>query len=189
MDLSDLVTFERIKRVKYQYLRCLDQKRWRELAEILTPDCVAAYSGGKYSYVGREAILEFLQRTMGRETFLSSHRCHQPEIEITGPDTATAVWALDDVVIDLEWDITIRGAAFYTDDYVLQDDRWLIARTAYKRSFEELQPRKPVAGLRLTASWWGTNGQSELDVEPRNDRRAERPAPDAAGGWDPTSTL
>lgn len=164
MDASDLVTFELIKRVKYQYLRCLDQKRWQELGEILTPDTVAAYSGGKYSYVGRDAILEFLQRTMGRETFLSSHRCHQPEIEITGSNTASAVWALDDVVIDLDSDITIRGAAFYDDDYVLEDGRWLIARTAYKRSFEELQPRRSVPGLRLTASWWGTGGRSELEA-------------------------
>ena len=69
MTPDDLVELEAIKRVKYRYLRCLDQKLWDEMAEVLTDDCVAAYSGGKYSYEGRDAIIDFLRRSMGAETF------------------------------------------------------------------------------------------------------------------------
>ena len=159
---QDLVEHEALKRLKYKYLRCLDQKLWDEMEECFTPDAVAAYSGGKYSYEGRDAILAFLKKSRGAETFLSSHRCHHPEIELTGPDTATAVWALEDVVIEEKWGITIRGAAFYRDEYVKQDGRWRIRRTGYKRTYEEIQSRKDVPGLRLTASWWGTGGRSEL---------------------------
>jgi hypothetical protein len=159
---QDLVEHEALKRLKYKYLRCLDQKLWDEMEECFAPDAVAAYSGGKYSYEGRDAILAFLKKSMGAETFLSSHRCHHPEIELTGPDTATAVWALEDVVIEEKWGITIRGAAFYRDEYVKQDGRWRIRRTGYKRTYEEIQSRKDVPGLRLTASWWGTGGRSEL---------------------------
>jgi hypothetical protein len=159
---QDLVEHEALKRLKYKYLRCLDQKLWDEMVECFTPDAVAAYSGGKYSYEGRDAILAFLKKSMGAETFLSSHRCHHPEIELTGPDTATAVWALEDVVIEEKWGITIRGAAFYRDEYVKQGGEWRIRRTGYKRTYEEIQPRKDVPGLRLTASWWGTGGRSEL---------------------------
>ena len=162
MTLEDLIEIESIKQLKYKYLRCLDQKLWSELAECFTQDASSAYSGGKYSYQGRDAILEFLEGAMGNEGFHSSHRVHHPEIELTGPTTATGVWALDDVVIDTRFDITIRGAAFYEDSYVKQDGRWLIASTGYKRTFEEMQNRKEVAGLKLTASWWGTGGQSEL---------------------------
>jgi hypothetical protein len=132
------------------------------MEECFTPDAVAAYSGGKYSYEGRDAILAFLKKSMGAETFLSSHRCHHPEIELTGPDTATAVWALEDVVIEEKWGITIRGAAFYRDEYVKRDGRWRIRSTGYKRTYEEIQSRKDVPGLKLTASWWGTGGRSEL---------------------------
>jgi hypothetical protein len=162
MTPQDLVEHEALKRLKYKYLRCLDQKLWDEMTECFTPDAVAAYSGGKYSYEGRDAILAFLKKSMGAETFLSSHRCHHPEIELTGPDTATAVWALEDVVIEEKWGITIRGAAFYRDEYVKRDGAWKIARTGYKRTYEEIQSRKDVPGLRLTASWWGTGGRSEL---------------------------
>ena len=52
MTLDDLIDIEAIKRVKYKYLRCLDQKLWEEMAEVFTDDAVAAYSGGKYSFDG-----------------------------------------------------------------------------------------------------------------------------------------
>jgi hypothetical protein len=162
MTPDDLVEIELIKQLKYKYARCLDQKLWDEITECFTPDAVAAYSGGGYTFEGRDAIVGFLRRSMGSETFHSSHKMHHPEIEITGPGTARGIWALDDVVIDTQWDITIRGCSFYDDEYVKHDGAWSIARTGYKRVFEELQPRGNVEGLRLTASWWTTGGRSEL---------------------------
>lgn len=162
MTPEDLVEIEQIKRLKYKYLRCLDQKLWDEMAECFVSDATAAYSGGKYSYQGRDAILEFLVKSMGEDSFLSSHRVHHPEIDLTGPASARGVWALEDVVVDTKWQISIRGAAFYTDDYVKQDGVWLIQHTGYKRTYEEIQPRREVIGLKLTASWWETGGKSEL---------------------------
>ena len=164
MTPEDLVELELIKRLKYKYLRCLDQKLWDEMAECFVPDATAAYSGGKYSYQGRDAILEFLVKSMGEDSFLSSHRVHHPEIDLSSPTTARGVWALEDVVVDTKWEITIRGAAFYTDDYVKQDGVWRIQHTGYKRTYEEIQPRKEVPGLKLTASWWGTDGKSEISA-------------------------
>jgi hypothetical protein len=162
MTPEDLVEIEAIKRLKYAYARCLDQKLWDEIAGCFTEGAVAAYSGGGYTFEGREAIVDFLRRAMGAETFHSSHKMHNPEIDLTGPDTATGIWALDDIVIDMQWNITIRGASFYEDDYVKRDGCWMIERTSYKRVFEELQPRGNVEGLTLTASWWSTGGRSSL---------------------------
>ncbi len=162
MTPEDLVEIEQIKRLKYKYMRCLDQKLWDELAECFTEDAVAEYSGGKYAYAGRVAILDFLRRSMGAESFHSSHRVHHPEIDLAGESAATGVWALEDVVVETKWGITIRGAAFYRDEYVKEQGRWRIRRTGYLRTYEEIQPRKEVPGLRLTASWWATGGRSEL---------------------------
>jgi hypothetical protein len=164
MDAGDLVEIEAIKRVKFAYMRCLDQKRFDEIGELFTDDAVAAYSGGKYEYRGRDDIVGFLKRTMSAETFLSSHRVHQPEIDLTSATTATGTWAMDDVVVETMWQITIRGAAFYEDEYLKEDGRWRISRTGYKRTYEEIQPRADVPGLRLTASWWATEGRSELEA-------------------------
>ncbi len=98
MTPEDLVELEQIKRLKYAYARCLDLKLWDEIAGLFTEDAVAAYSGGGYTFEGRDAIVDFLTRSMGAETFHSSHKMHHPEIELTGPDSATGVWALDDTV-------------------------------------------------------------------------------------------
>jgi hypothetical protein len=101
---------------------------------------------------------------MGSEQFLSSHRCHHPEIDLTSPTTATGVWALEDTVVHGEHGVTIQGAAFYEDEYVVEGGAWRIARTGYRRTYEEIYPRSSIEGLRLTASWWGTGGRSELQT-------------------------
>ena len=159
---ADLVEIEQIKRLKYKYARCLDLKRWDEIRECFTADAVAAYSGGGYTFSGRDEIVAFLTRSMGAETFHSSHKMHHPEIDLTGPDTAHGVWALDDVVVMTDFQLTIRGCSFYDDEYVKHDGTWRIQRTGYKRVFEEIQPRGNVEGLKLPASWWATDGRSEL---------------------------
>ena len=155
----DLAEIEAIKRLKYKYLRCLDQKLWDELAECFVENATSAYGGGKYSFEGRDAILEFLRDAMGADTFLSSHRVHHPEIDLTSKTTATAIWALEDVVIDTKWEITIRGAAFYEDEYLKEGGVWKIQHTGYKRTYEEVQSRKDVPGLELTASCWNPDLQ------------------------------
>lgn len=164
MDPSDLVEIEAIKRLKYRYMRCLDQKRWQEIGECFSDDATAAYSGGKYAYTGREAIVGFLSGSMGDDSFHSAHQVHHPEIDLTGATTATGTWSLQDTVIDTKWDIIIRGAAFYEDEYVKRDGVWLIQHTGYRRLFEEMLSRKDVPSLKLTASWWSTGGQSEIDA-------------------------
>jgi len=164
MTPADLVEIELIKRLKYRYMRCLDQKLWDEMAETLTDDAVASYSAGKYEFEGRDAILEFFRQSMGSTSFLSSHRVHHPEIDLTSPTTARGTWALEDVVLDASRDFSLRGAAFYTDDYVKEGGRWKIKRTSYKRTYEEVWKRSQPAPQTLTASWWDTGGQSQLPI-------------------------
>src|SRR5258708_3579358 len=162
MTPADLVEIELIKRLKYRYMRCLDQKLWDEMAETLTDDAVASYSAGKYEFEGRDAILEFFRQSMGAPSFLSSHRVHHPEIDLTSATTATGTWALEDVVVDASRDFSLRGAAFYTDDYVKVGGQWRIKRTAYKRTYEEVWKRSAPAPQTLTASWFDTEGKSQL---------------------------
>ena len=67
-------------------------------------------------------------------------------------------------MLETPWPIPLRGAAFYEDEYVKLDGEWKIKSTGYRRTYEEIQPRKEVTGLKLTASWWSTDGRSEIDV-------------------------
>ncbi len=169
LDLTadDLVELEAIKRLKYRYLRCLDQKAWDELEGCFTDDATASYGGGAYRFDSRATIMDFLRKSMGPTTMLTSHRCHHPEIDLDASGAAatraTGTWALEDVVVLTDLDLTIQGAAFYEDRYVKADGVWLVAHTGYRRTYEEIFPRSSVTGLELTAHWWETNGRSTLN--------------------------
>jgi uncharacterized protein (TIGR02246 family) len=160
MTPEDLVEIEALKRLKYRYARLIDQKDWDGLAECFTPDATASYGGGNQRLEGRDAILRFLRGNLESTTMITSHTVGQPEIELTGPETAKATWALQDLVIDTSRGFTVRGASFYTDEYAKADGEWKLTHTSYKRVYEELARRPD--NVRVTASWHGTGGKSEL---------------------------
>ena len=160
--LEDLLAIHDIQRLKHRYLRCLDEKGWDEIATCFTDDATASYGGGAVELAGKEAILGFLTESMGSTGMLTSHRCTQPEIDLTGPDSATGTWALEDVVIHQDFGLTIHGASFYRDRYVRIDGTWYIEHTGYKRTYEEMWPRASLEGLRITADFWATGGRSKL---------------------------
>lgn len=152
IDWQDL---EAIKRLKYKYQRSIDTKQWDELRECFTDDAKAAYSGGKFSFDSRDAIMQFLQGSMGGDTFHSCHAVSQPEIELIDERTATGRWCLQDTVIDTSFDMMVQGAGFYEDEYRKGDDGvWRISKTGYQRTYEQMLPRKSIEGLTLTESRW-----------------------------------
>lgn len=127
--------------LKYRYLRFLDLKRWDDLGELLTDDCVSDYAGGSHHYEGRDAILDFLKEGLP-PTRLTVHQCHHPEITFAAEGaSAKGIWSLSDIVIDTEQHWTIRGSSFYDDTYVRTDGGWRISRTGYERIYEEIQSR------------------------------------------------
>ncbi len=150
--MDDLREIEAIKRLKYKYFRCLDLKLWDEMRECFVEEATSAYGDGKYSFNGREQILKFLKEFMDRPTVLSAHHGHHPEIDLTSPTTAVGIWALADVFIDLDANITLRGAAFYRDQYVKVNGKWKIKSTGYNRTYEEVESRADTPSLKITAN-------------------------------------
>ncbi len=146
--MLDLQEIEAIKQLKYRYFRFLDCKRWDELADCFAEDAVCSYDGGRYSAKGRVAVMEFLRGALGHPRIISLHQAHHPEIDITGPSTATGIWYLEDYVINL-WEespqmapnSSLRGAGFYEDEYIKLEGVWKFQSTGYERTFEERQDR------------------------------------------------
>ncbi len=159
----DLQALEEIKQLKYRYLRCVDRKLWAELRETLAEDATSSYSGGKYSFSGRDKIMAFLEKSMSSTKFLSSHTCHHPEITLESATSAKGVWALHDTVINLEQGWTLNGSAFYEDSYVKgADGKWRIQHTGYTRTYEEVELRAKT-GAKVVDSFWG---EKELNWNP-----------------------
>lgn len=147
--LSDI---EAIKRLKHKYFRCLDLKRWDELAECFTEDATTSYTDGKFSFQGVGAIIGFLKKSLGSGSVLSMHQGHQPEIDLTSTTTAKGTWAADAGLVILPANMSTREVNFYFDDYVKIDGQWKIKHTGYVRVFEESWDRSETKSLKLVAN-------------------------------------
>ena len=143
MDLNDLIELEAIRRLKYRYMRCVDLKLFDELAACFSEDATVSYNDGQWASSGRDAIIELLRGGLGPEV-LSSHTVHHPEIDLTSATTATGIWALQDHVFNRRHGTHLHGAAFYADEYVKVDGRWLISHTSYTRTFEHRTGVEPL---------------------------------------------
>ena len=145
--MTDLEQIEMIKRLKYRYMRTLDLNQWDELADCFTEDAITDYDSGKYSFRGKKDIIDFLKQVMDRPTQIGQHHVHHPEIDLTSGTTATGIWYLQDIFIDLEANRTLRGAGFYHDEYEKVDGQWKIKHTGYIRTYEEIEERSDKVNL------------------------------------------
>lgn len=141
---------EEIKKLKARYFRALDSKDWDTYAGIFAEDCVVDLTrAGGPRHEGREAFSAY-----GRSLTIvqSCHHGHMPEIELTGPDTASGVWAMEDYNI---WEDGSQnhGWGHYLETYVKREGRWYIKTMAlsYLRIDRDCPQPLLVAGAGNTA--------------------------------------
>jgi hypothetical protein len=127
--LQELRDIEAIKRLKARYFRLMDQKKWDEWALVFAQEAHLVVPEGGVDERGRDAVVASVSGVL--EGVRTVHHGHMPEIEITGPDTASGIWAMYDYV---EFPSSAEGARFglqgyghYTEQYVREDGEWRIA--------------------------------------------------------------
>lgn len=150
-DIDYLMNLEKIKQLKYRYFRAVDLNKWDLLKECMTKDCVARYDGGKYSCDGIDELVKFLSGMDGPK-LLSTHQGHHPEIEFENDSAAKGVWYLQDMVINVHDNTTLRGAGFYEDHYVKEGQLWKMSYTSYERTYEEVEKRTDA--IKITCNNW-----------------------------------
>ncbi|HUC57275.1 MAG TPA: nuclear transport factor 2 family protein [Streptosporangiaceae bacterium] len=159
MDLVDLAELEKIRQLKYRYLRCVDLKRWDEIADVFTSDATADYgtpsAGRPLDLKSRDDIVAFLRDSLGNG-IITLHAAGQPEISIDG-DEAKGTWRFTDTVIATDFKVVISGAAFYEDRYRRGDDgEWRISHTGYVRIYESAMSLDDWPSWKLTANRWAS---------------------------------
>jgi hypothetical protein len=155
----DLVELEKIRQLKYRYLRCVDLKLWDEIGDVFTQDATADYgtpsAGRPLDLKCRDDIVGFLKDSLGNG-IITLHAAGQPEIEIDG-DHAIGTWRFTDTVIATDFKVVINGAAFYEDTYRREDDgQWRISHTGYVRIFESTMSLSDWPSWKLTANRWAS---------------------------------
>jgi uncharacterized protein (TIGR02246 family) len=126
-----LLDIEEIQQLKARYFRLMDTKDWPAFGELFTVDAVMDADG--YVQEGRATILAFLPRVL--DGVVTTHHGHMPEITITGPDTATGVWAMFDYLTfpGSGPPRGLRGYGHYHEEYRRVDGAWRIHRLLLTR--------------------------------------------------------
>lgn len=149
---------EEIRKLKARYFRGLDAKDWELYASVFAEDVVVdlTLAGGE-RYEGREAFTAYARSL---KLVQSVHHGHMPEIELTGPATASGVWGLEDYNL---WEDGTQnhGWGHYLETYEKQGERWFIKtmKLSYLRIDRPTAPPVLVAGATGTRHLHGLRPQ------------------------------
>lgn len=148
LDLETLTAIEEIRRVEARYARFADQQRWTDVADLFTDDGwfrpLDADGNELLTMNGRaEIALTLAERNAGDVQPI--HQLFTHEIDVESPISATAVWAMADLIFrgDTPQDHpgakpapfrTMRGWGHYHVTYRKVDGQWLIATRILTRT-------------------------------------------------------
>ena len=141
IDPAHLADIEAIRQLKARYFRHLDTKNWAEWRKVFTDDVDIRVdvtvdkdgSGGQHPPhpKGGDAFVAHISEFL-KPPFMTVHHGHTNEIEITGPGTATGIWAMEDIVSPTP-DMTIWGYGHYHERHRKEGGEWRIAGFHLKR--------------------------------------------------------
>ena len=128
---SDMPAIEEIKQLKARYFRFLDTKQWTNLRGLFTDDAV--FEGTFDPFKGPDDFIAGVSKF--NQNTVTVHHGHMPEIRITSPTTARAIWALADFIEIKAAEGQPPGAqqrgftgfGHYQEKYRKEGDTWKIA--------------------------------------------------------------
>lgn len=159
---SDTMIAEKdaIRELKARYFRCLDTKDWDEWRKVFTDDVVVRVDltpsrRGEQGVpsdnpVGADAFVALNRQRLA--DYVTVHHGHTYEIAITGPDTATGIWAMEDIVQPAGSDRVMRGYGHYHEEYRKVDGTWRIARMYLKRLRIDFTGGPPMTAAEIEAA-------------------------------------
>jgi len=140
--IQQLQDIEAIRQLKARYVRFGDTKQWDKLSELFMDDYEARFDSMPRmskdgpvsgSVKGRRNFVDLFKTMLVGCTTI--HHVHSSEITITGPDTATGIWSLHDVVMLPH--CHFEGWGHYHDQYVKVGGEWKLSRSHTTRVHTE----------------------------------------------------
>jgi hypothetical protein len=140
--VRELQDIEAIKRLKAAYFRCVDEEDWEQFRALFADD--ASFDVETRLFDDADSFLAAVVAHHTLAEVRTVHHGHMPEIELTGPDTARGIWAMEDYV-DRIWAEdgrreAFRGYGHYHEEYRREDGRWKIASLRLTRIRVDLLP-------------------------------------------------
>ena len=141
---EDWHEIEAIKQLKARYCRFLDTKDIDSWRALFCPDVVvkldlAVSTGGADPQTmeplqGFDAFYPVMWA--GVEHAATVHHCHTPEITLISPTTATAIWAMEDMLF-FSGGGELHGAGHYHETYEKRDGAWVITSLHLTRTLQK----------------------------------------------------
>lgn len=141
-----LAAVEAIRTLKARYWRGVDTADGELVRSVLTRDCVLDYTGcctdpasGRDFFPAMNVVLKgrdsWVSDAFSKAGIVSVHQGHHAEIAVTGPATATGIWAFTDHFHYPAGGAFSRltGHGYYHDGYVLEEGAWKLATTRIAR--------------------------------------------------------
>lgn len=124
---------EAIRQLKARYCRFLDTKDYEAWKRLFAEDVVvtldmAISSGGADGQTAPplRGLDEFVPVVLGGvEHAQTKHHVHTPEITLTSDTTASAIWAMEDLLLFADGG-ELFGAGHYHETYEKRDGGWVI---------------------------------------------------------------
>ena len=143
-DGGSMEDIEEIRKLKARYFRLLDQQDWQGVGEVFSPDAQidvsssTVNSSGRGVYSSRDSFVASVSKIL--HGAVTVHHGHNEEIEMTGADSASGVWAMEDRLWFPEGSPvrTVWGAGWYEEEYERIDGRWRITRMVLRRQRLEI---------------------------------------------------
>ena len=144
--LETLLAIEAIKQLKARYFYTLDTKQWHAYGALFTADAVIDFSSQQalmqqagmlgavaadeaWRCVGGAALAAWIEPLLS--AVASVHHGHDPQITLTGADSASGIWAMYDR-LETALDV-FHGYGHYHETYRQIDGNWLFASLTLTR--------------------------------------------------------
>jgi hypothetical protein len=149
--LQRLEDIEAIKQLKHRYWRACDRQKPDDVQDCFLPEGAVVDYENVGRFEDRESFVDLYRRLGCQPAVIDIHHGQNPEIEITGPDSARGTWDVYYYGINTEARTATQLAGYYHDDYVRRDGRWWIAETRFFRSSFQVTEISAEGGTKVMA--------------------------------------
>jgi uncharacterized protein (TIGR02246 family) len=127
--IQQLLDIEAIKQLKARYCMCVAKKDWDTFFSLFAEDLEFVQPDGT-THTPRSTFYAFHKRNLQETDVWGTVPCSTPIITITGPDTASGIWAMEDVHIYPGEGPRVghHGYGHYHEDYIRTDGGWRFKR-------------------------------------------------------------
>lgn len=129
--LERLEAIEAIRRLKARYFAACDAKDMDVMRDCFAAGTVHIDYGMIGTFDSREGLIQIFEQLGNHPHIIDLHHGQNADIDITGPDTATANWGLYFYQIDTQTQKVTQLGGTYADEYTKTDQGWVIQRTVF----------------------------------------------------------